>query len=290
MDIWQYFDQIIHYPLVKFGNTYVTLETLFDFLIVIVLAFFAASLTGWFLKKKVFNFARINTGLRYMLSKIGAYLVFILGFFIGLQALGIDLTSFTVLAGAFGVGIGFGLQNVVNNFVSGIILLSERQLQVGDRVEVGDVNGFIQHVGARSTTLLTTDQLLIIVPNSELISKPVTRWWGRDERYPCRIDIKVGVGYDSDLNEVKELLLKIAAQNPHVLKEPAPFAGIADFADSWITFKLYVSSFDMINKEMALRTELYIALQDEFKKRGISIPFPQFDLALRDSVKVEIQG
>lgn len=283
MDVWQVVSGWIHYPLIRFGETQVTFLTIFDFFVVIAIAYGISLFVQWILKRKVFKFARADHGFQYMISKIGGYAIFILGFFIGLEVLGIDLTSFTLLAGALGVGIGFGLQNIVNNFVSGVIILSERQLQVGDRIEVGAINGFIQKIGARSSLLLTTDHLLIVMPNSELISKPVVRWWGRDERYPCRLEVHVGVGYESNLNQVRQLLLEIAASNLKVLKDPAPFAGIFEFTDNTIVFKLFVSSLEMINKEMALKTELYIAIQEEFKKNGIAMPFPQLEVRLKNN-------
>ncbi len=273
--------KVLYYPLIKFGTTEVTLLTIVDFLIVIAIAFIVAFFAQWFLKKRIFKFAKFDSGVQYMISRIGGYFIFLLGFFIGLQTLGIDLTSFTVLAGAVGVGIGFGLQNIVNNFISGLILLSERQIQVGDRIEVAGVNGFIQNIGARSSTLLTPDNLLIIVPNSELISKMVTRWWGRYEQYPCRLEVQVGVAFNTDLKLVSTLLLDIAVKNPHVLKQPPPFAGIVEFGDHWIVFKLYFSTFDRINQEMALKTEIYMAIQEAFEENGIIIPSPHYNVAIK---------
>ncbi len=280
-------DSILHYPLVTLGEAKITLVTLFDIIVVLILSFVAAFCMQWFLNKRLLKLTKAESGFQYMLSRLGAYVIFILCIFVGLQLLGIDLTSFTVLAGAIGVGIGFGLQNIVNNFICGIIVLSERLIQVGDRIEVGGVSGQIQQIGARSSSLLTSDHLLVIVPNSELVSKSVTRW-GRGEKSPVRFSLMFKLDYGISFELVKNIVLKIVDANPHILKTPPPSMGIKEFGDHWVITQLSFSTASRIFDEMGLKTELYVAIQQQFKEVGIEWPHPTIALTTPQPVQVKL--
>jgi small-conductance mechanosensitive channel len=193
-----------------------------------------------------------------------------------------------VIAGALGVGIGFGLQNIVSNFVSGLILLTERPIQIGARVDVGGTMGDVIRIGARSTTIVTNDNITIIVPNSEFITGRVINWSIGDPK--VRFRIPIGVSYGSDPRVVERLLIEVAEANPHVLKNPEPTVRFVECADSSLNFELRVWSVDMVTRPGALRSELNFAIWDKFKQHGIEIPFPQRDLHLKDPVQVEVKS
>ena len=156
--------------------------------------------------------------------------VLIVGIFIVLENTGIHLAALTVFAGAVGVGVGFGLQNVASNFISGLVILAERPIAIGDRVDVAGIAGQVEHIRARSTVIRTNDNIMMIVPNTKFIDSTVTNWTYGDRR--VRFRIPVGVAYGSDVNKVRDALLAVAREDPHTLKEPAPSVFLNEFGDS----------------------------------------------------------
>jgi small-conductance mechanosensitive channel len=205
------------------------------------------------------------------------YAILIVGFVLALGAAGIDLSRFTLLAGAFGVGIGFGLQNVVNNFVSGLILLFERPVQVGDSVDVGGVSGEITRIGIRSSTLRTTEGADVIVPNATLISDRVVNWTFSDRSR--RIDIGVGVKYGTDPEKVIALLVATGRSHPEVLAIPEPIALFLRFGDSSLDFELRVwTRFEIA---VRVKSELAMAVHTALRDAGMEIPFPQRELHVK---------
>lgn len=263
-----YLPAFLHVPLIHFGSTAVTLLTLIQFAILILLSIVAARYVRRLLTTRILH--RTEQGLRYVVGKIVGYVVFAIGLLIGLQSLGINVTSFTLLAGALSVGIGFGLQNIFNNFVSGIILLSERLVQVGDRVEVGGTSGKVHRMGIRSSVLLTSDNAHVIVPNSEFLSGKVVNY-GRGER-TIRFDVTVGVDYSSDVARVQSLLLEIAAAHPEVLRDPAPTVELVQLGANAIDFRLFVSTETMTHHGTTLKSALYLDILRRFDEEGIVIP------------------
>ena len=213
--------------------------------------------------------AAISTGLHYA--------IFGSGVLIAIGAAGVDLSKFSLLAGALGVGIGFGLQNVVNNFVSGLILLFERPVQTGDQIQVGDVAGEVKRIGIRSSTVRTGEGADVIVPNATLISDRVVNWTFSDRLR--RVDLAVRVGYGSDAVKVLALLLETARANPDVLSLPEPAALFSGFADSSLSFQLQV--WCRIELGGAVRSALGVALLGALRSAGIEIPFPQQDVHLK---------
>lgn len=207
------------------------------------------------------------------------YIIIIIGFLIIIQTVGIDITTLNVLAGAIGIGVGFGLQNIANNLISGLIILFERPVKVGDRIEVGDVEGAITKIGTRSTTVLTNDNIAIIIPNSRLISENVVNWSYNDEN--VRFAIPVSVSYRSDVRKVEQLLLKVASENPDVLENPTPRVRFVQFGDSGLTFTLLAWTRTLTHRKGQLISDLNFSIFDIFKKNGIEIPFPQRDIHIR---------
>jgi small-conductance mechanosensitive channel len=213
------------------------------------------------------------------MGTIFRYILMVLGFTIILQFLGVDLSALTIIASALGVGVGFGLQNITNNFVSGIIILFERPIKVGDRIEVADVSGDVVKISMRSTTILTNDNIAIIVPNSEFISSTVINWSHTDRN--VRFNFPVGVSYKSDPEVVRKILLEVAQKNDGVLKKPAPDVLLNEYGDSSINFTLRVWTSEYITQPFVLKSQLYFSAFEKFKEHGIEIPFPQRDIHVK---------
>jgi small-conductance mechanosensitive channel len=186
-----------------------------------------------------------------------------------------------VFGGAVGVGIGLGLQNVVSNFVAGLILLIEQPIRIGDRIEVKETFGDVVKIGARSTWIRTNDNIVIIVPNSDFINSAVTNWTANDPN--VRIIIPVGVGYDSDPEKVRELLLQAASVHEDVLSEPRSDVIFTDYGDNSLNFSLRVWTSSRAHTPFVLKSDLYFALFKLFRENGIELPFPQRDLHIRSS-------
>ena len=202
-----------------------------------------------------------------------------LGLLVILQTAGVNLTTLNVLAGAAGVGLGFGLQNIVSNFFSGLIIMFERPIKVGDRIVVDEVEGEVISIGARSTLILTNDNINIIVPNSKFITENVVNWKYNDAK--VRLRIPIGVAYGSDLRKVESLLLEVARSEEEVLDEPAPVVRFIEFGDSSLNFELRAWTTSAVDRKGRLISALNFGIHDRFVENGIEIPFPQRDLHIR---------
>ena len=235
-------------------------------------------------KSFLFNRFLVNSGLdrslQYAISQIVSNIVLVVGVFIVLDNAGIHLGTLTVFAGAVGVGIGFGLQNIASNFISGLVILAERPITIGDRVEVAGVAGQVQQIRARSTVILTNDNITMIVPNTKFIDSPVTNWTYGDPR--VRFRVPIGVAYGSDLEKVRNALLEVARENSHVLPQPAPTVFLEAFGESSINLELVVWSKEMSYRPRRFRSDLNFAIVQKLREAGIEIPYPQRDLHFRD--------
>ena len=206
----------------------------------------------------------------------------VVGVLIVLENTGIHLGALTVFAGAVGVGVGFGLQNIASNFISGLVILAERPITIGDRVEVAGITGQVQQIRARSTVIRTNDNIMMIVPNTKFIDSPVTNWTYGDPQ--VRFRIPVGVAYGSDIAKVREALLAAGRENLNTLKDPAPSVFLEKFGDSSIDFQLVVWSSEMSARPSRYRSDLNFAIEQKFREAGIELPFPQRDLHIRSGV------
>ncbi len=241
------------------------------------------------MEKRILVRTSLNAGQQYAFAQITGYLVFLFGLLIGLQWAGVNLGSLVILGGAVGIGVGFGLQNIANNFVSGIILLMERPIQVGDRVEVGDTNGDVVRIAARSTWIRTNDNVVMIIPNSEFINSHVTNWTVNDRQ--VRFPIPLGVSYGSDPEVVRDVLMEVAGRHPDVLATPPPEVIFTGFGDSSLDFELRVWTITRVQWPRILRSEIYFMIFKAFKEHGIEIPFPQRDLHVKSvSVPIPLAG
>lgn len=229
--------------------------------------------------RRVLQRTRLQASLQFALARISGYAFIALGFYVSLQLVGVNLTSLAVVAGAVGVGLGFGLQNIVHNFVSGLIILAERPIAIGDRIEIGGVAGQVQEIRLRSTTVITNDNIAYIVPNSDLITNTVINWSHGDLR--VRIRLPVGVAYGTDPRKLEKLLLEVAKAHPKVLQEPGPSVFFLGFGDSSLNFELGVWTSEMTFQPRRFRSELYFAMEEKLRANQIEIPFPQRDLHLR---------
>lgn len=260
-------------PLLTFGHSSITLWDILSFLILLLLTFFIAGKIRSWLVNHVLLKTRLDHGGRQAVGAITRYVVIFIGFLLILQTMQINLTTLNVIAGALGIGIGFGLQNVASNFISGLIILLERPIKIGDRIEVGKVEGDVIEIGARSTTVVTNDNIAIIIPNSKFITENVVNWMYTGAR--VRFRIPISVAYGSDVRLVEKLLLEVARENPDVLDDPPPVVRFLEFGDSGMLFELRPWSTSLVHRKGKLISSLNFAIHDKFKEHQIEIPFPQ---------------
>ncbi len=268
-------------PLFVLGGTTVTVASVVSFA-VFVLAAFGVS---WLLRRslhRVYRRRGVDEGVQHALDRLLHYAVVALGSFLALDNLGVSVTALAGLGAVLAVGIGFGLQNIAQNFVSGLILLLERPVKKGDFVEVGDVRGTVRDIRARATVVTTLDNVDIIVPNGRFITEPVTNATFGDRR--VRVRVEVGVAYGSDTDLVRRTLLEVAEASPSVLRDPPPQVVFRAFGESSLDFQLLVWLADPRDEQPAA-SELRFALERALRGHGIEIPFPQRDLHLRSGWK-----
>ncbi len=276
--VWEY----LSYPIIGLGDTNVTPWVIIYLSAGVLLLFFLSSRLKKLLVNRILVGYTSELGVRQAIGSIVRYIIVFLGLIIILQTAGIDLSALTVLAGALGIGIGFGLQNITNNFVSGIIILFERPIKVGDRIELGDTHGKVEKISARATTILTNDNISIIVPNSEFMQSKVINWSHND--YNVRFRIPVSVSYSSDVEKVAGLLLEVASEDPHVLKDPGPATRLIKFGDNGIHFELLVWTSAYIHRRGKFISDINMAVIKKFNKNAVEIPFPQRDVHIKSTV------
>ena len=264
-------------PLIPIGDGYSLLSCVLLAILLVATIIAAGALTD-LLRSRFLNALGISIGIQEAIAIVFKYCFITLGFVIALQLWGIDLSSLAIFASALSVGIGFGLQDIAKNLGSGLVLVFERPIQVGDFVEVGDYIGTIEKLSARSTRIRTMDDLTVFVPNSRFLEEEVTNW--SHHRTPSRIKIPVGVAYGSDLEAVKEALLEATEDQKTVLKAPKPQVLFMGFGDSSLDFVLMVW-IARPQLHVRIKSELNFKIDAAFRARNIEIPFPQRDLHLR---------
>jgi small-conductance mechanosensitive channel len=275
--------QVLHFKLFDLNQTPITVASILMFVLVIAMFFVISRIFNRLLLGKILERFQLDWGVRYNMVRASHYGFMILGTVVAFQFVGIDLSGLAVVFGLLSVGIGFGLQNVTSNFISGLILLLERPIQVGDRVTVGDTEGDVVAINMRSTTIRTLKNITIIVPNSDFISSSVVNWSHGDRK--IRLDIPIGVSYDSDLDRVLDSLSAVAGEDPGVLKSPAPDVLLRGFGDSSWDMELRAW---IANPRDYYRTisRINCAIIRKFRENGIEIPYPQRDLHVRSPLPV----
>ena len=277
--------KIFGFTFFTINQTPITLASLIVFVFIFLAFMTASKLLTRTLNSRVFSRLQIDEGIRYNLQRVINYTIGVIGAIVAFQFIGIDLSGLAVIFGLLSVGIGFGLQNVTSNFISGLILLFERPIKVGDRITVGDTEGDVTAINMRATTIRSVNNISIIVPNSEFISERVINWSYGDKK--VRIDIDVGVSYNSDLDTVLRTLREIAEDNDMVRKTPASEVHFVEFADSsWnLQLRCWI---DDPKESWTVRTAVNCAIVRKFAENNIEIPFPQRDLHIRSSIALPV--
>ncbi|MGI9087192.1 MAG: mechanosensitive ion channel family protein [Chthoniobacterales bacterium] len=259
-----------------------SLVNIFLLVVLLVAVFWFSSQTKRFLFNRFLAKSGLDRPLQYAIAQIASNVVLVVGILIVLENTGIHLAALTVFAGAVGVGIGFGLQNIASNFISGLVILAERPITLGDRVEVAGIAGQVQKIRARSTVIVTNDNISMIVPNSKFIDSTVTNWTFGDPR--VRFRVPVGVAYGSDVEKVREALIAAGTEHPKALEDPAPSVFFTGFGDSSLDFELVVWSTEMSYRPRRFKSDLNFLIEKKLREAEIEIPFPQRDLHIRSGV------
>jgi small-conductance mechanosensitive channel len=263
---------------IQIGSVSFSILDVLTGILVFVIGYFV---TRWFqrwLDGSVMTRGRLDVGVRNSIKTVVGYVGIAIAVLIGVSAAGIDLSSLALVAGGLSLGIGFGLQNIVSNFVSGLILLVERPFKSGDWIVAGGVSGTVKKISVRATEIETFQRQSVILPNSELINSAVGNWTHKNRL--GRVDIKVGASYDADPRHVHRVLTGIAEAHPTILKNPAPMAVFSGFGDSSLDFELRFFLADVMS-QLAIQNDIRFAIYERFKEEGIGIPFPQRDLHIR---------
>ena len=282
---WNYLYGWIYAPLVTIGETEITIASIGTLVFMLLFVWWFSSLLERTLRRIALrgHHAHAASSTVYAFTRLVRYVVWIVGTIVGLNAMGFNLTSLAFLGGAIGVGIGFGLQNIFQNFISGIIILVEKTLKIGDYVDLeSGVRGTVSEIGMRYTRVTTNDEVDILVPNSEFINKPVTNWTYRTRNR--RIGVPFGVAYGTDKNQVREAALA-AVENIQglIIDEQHPVGVLLrKFGDNSVDFEVRVwVGPDLITRPGGTTSRILWKLEDELTKRGIEIPFPQRDVNIR---------
>jgi small-conductance mechanosensitive channel len=259
------------------GELSISLGDILAFGLTVYLASLVSRLVQFVLAEDVLPRLNLRPGLPYALLSLVKYAIVSVGFVLALLALGVNLNRVTVLGGALGIGVGFGLQNIVNNFVSGLILLFERPVRVGDAVQIGDVQGEVRRIGIRATTVRAWEGAEVIVPNSQLVAERVMNWTPTE--YRRRLDLSVNVAYGSAPDQVLKVLTGVAQSHPDVVASPAPVALFLGFGDSALQFQLRAWT-NRLDRHPMVRSELGVAVYAALQEAGFAIPFPQQEIRI----------
>ena len=284
-EVMQSVEKVLNYTLFSIKQTPVTLASIILFILLLLAFVVLARVIGKVILRRFFARLQVEEGISYSLIRITQYIIMITGVIVSLQFVGIDLSGLVVIFGLLSVGIGFGLQNITSNFVSGLVLLIERPIRVGDRVTVGDTLGDVVEINMRSTTIRTLTNIAIIVPNSEFISSNVINWSHGDPK--VRLDLSIGVSYDSDLETVLRTLREVAEENSEVLKEPAPEINFTGFGDSSWDFELR-AWLESPKRYQQVKSDLNCSIVKKFRENKVEVPFPQRDLHLRSTIPISL--
>ena len=272
------FKSLLNIPLFTLANTTVTLMSLVVFILLLTMFVMGASYLKKILRDRILPRFVQDEGLQYTLARMSQYSVVVIGILVSFQFLGVDFTGLAVIFGFLSVGIGFGLQNITSNFISGLIVLFERPISVGDRVVVNGIEGDIEEINIRATKVKTLENISIIVPNSDFVSKDVINYSHGDPTFKLIID--VGVAYDSDLDLVLQALDEVASESSSVMKRRKHDVHLRSFGDSAWNMKLIVWVPNVKNR-YTVQNELNQAIVRKFNERGIEIPFPQRDIHIK---------
>jgi small-conductance mechanosensitive channel len=262
---------------IEIGSFSITLSSIALFFIVIWFSMVLARFIQTILRDEILVRAKFDRGLPATISMLVRYSIITVGFFIALSATGFEFSQLTVIIGALSVGIGFGLQNIFNNLVSGLILIFERPIHIDDTIEVNNMVGLVRSIGIRTSNIRTLDGAEVIIPNGLLISNEVINWTLSDKKR--RIEVNVGVAYGSDVKKVTKLLYKVLKEHDDAINFPPPMVLFDEFADSSLNFRVLFWT-DNYSEWLRIRSDILYAVNDILEKENIVIPFPQRDVHL----------
>lgn len=262
------------------GNVRISAYTVLRAILVLALVFWTAAIVADLVDRRLAKLSRMRKTTRVLVSKVFQIALYVLAGLIALDMIGLDLTTLTVFGGALGIGLGFGLQKIASNFVSGLILLLERSVEEDDLIELTDgTSGFVRRSSARYVLLETFDGKEVLIPNEDFITDRVTNWTLSSAK--ARVDVPVGVAYGSDLDKVRELILEAAREHPRCLEDPEPQCFLRQFGDSSINFLLMLWVGNIVDGRWGPQSDVMLSIWRKFAENGIEIPFPQRDLHIR---------
>jgi potassium efflux system protein len=255
----------------------VSVGKIFMALIILVVGLLLARFFVHFIHKRLLANPQVKDTTASAINKVLSYFVYLMVFLVALRIVNIPLTAFAFLGGAIAIGVGFGAQNLINNFISGFIILGERPIHIGDLIEVDGLLGKVEEIGARCTRVRTGDNIHKLIPNSSIIERNITNWTLSDNR--IRTKIVIGVAYGSPVQKVEQALLRATKSNKKILKTPAPFVLFSDFGDNALVFKVYfwVLIRTVLEKKQ-IESRVRFEIESQFRQEGIVIAFPQRDL------------
>ena len=282
------FDSAWNYEIIVIDNNSVTVKKVVFSLLILVFGLIAAKLLVRFAVARLVRFARLKDTATATIQKVFSFTAYCLVFLLALRMVNIPLAAFAFLGGAVAIGLGFGAQNLINNFISGFIIMGERPINIGDLIEVEGILGQVEDVGARCTRVRTGENIHILVPNSSFLEKNITNWTLSDRK--IRTQVTVGVVYGSPVREVERLLILAATENQLVLKDPEPFVLFRDFGDSALIFEIYfwVSIRRVIERRL-IESSIRFRIDELFRDAGITIAFPQLDVHLDTPQQLQLR-
>ncbi len=276
---------------VTFGGTRISALSILESGVLLVTFIWLAMLASSFISSSLAKNEDISPSVKVLLSKVIRFFLLVLAVVFSLSAVGIDFTALAVFSGAVGIGIGLGLQKIVSNFLSGIILLLDKSIKPGDVIEIdtvsGSTYGWVQHLGARYTSVRTRDGTETLIPNEVFIDSPVTNWTHTNKS--VRRKLPIGVSYDTDVEKAIELCIDAVDNMPRVLKVPSPVCLIKGFGDSSVDLELRFWINDPEGGVANISSKVYLEVWKRFQAEGIEIPFPQRDLNIRSSIPIEVK-
>jgi small-conductance mechanosensitive channel len=275
------FHAIWNYPLITLtGGGVITVSQIVLVVVIVLAGIFLGRVLQKLLARHMSR-TQINPNSAQTIQRLVFYFILVLVFVTALSMLHIPITALAFISGAVAIGIGFGAQNIINNFISGWILMSERPVRIGDIVEIGGANGVIESIGARSTRIRRVDGVHLLVPNSAMIEQTVVNWTLVDKN--IRTTIRIGVAYGSSPRQVSELLRQAVDAQPEVMQDPEPVVIFEDFGDSALIFDVYFwSNVDGERFLRQIRSDIRHRITDLFAANGIQIPFPQRDVHIKN--------
>jgi small-conductance mechanosensitive channel len=269
------------------GDVHISLLTILKGLVALVALLWLANVLSHFLERRYSSLDALTPSIKVLASKVTKILLITIAILAALSIVGIDLTAFAVFSGAVGVGVGFGLQKVVSNLISGVILLLDRSIKPGDVVGVDDTYGWIKDLNARYVSVVTRDGIEHLIPNEDLISQKVMNW--SYSNLQVRLKISLGISYNSDVRKAIELCLEAAAAVERVIDEPRTVCLVKGFGDSSVDLEIRIWIQDPQNGISNVKSQVLLGVWDRFHEHGIEIPFPQRDIHLRSSIPVHVE-